>query len=198
MNHTTINLIEEWAKQRRAQLRMAQAWTFLTVGSLLGVLIGIGFSVWQVPKAYKERALWQSRAERLQSEPVEASAPPIPTETVRHVHQRNTEFQIVLLAITRLLPRQARLNEAHIEFQNEQGLVITLRGMTQGFEPIKTFTERLRAVQIFSDITPVSVSKEQGEDEVRWSRFEMRITLPASDPAPAQTEEPTEQGGAGA
>lgn len=186
MSHTTINLIEEWAKQRRTELRMAKAWTFLTIGSLLGVLTGAGFGLWQLPSAYKERALWQSRAERHQSEPAETSAPPIPTETVRHAHQRNLEFQIVLLAVTRLLPRQARLNEAHIQFQNEQGLVITLRGMTQGFEPIKTFTERLRAVRIFSDITPVSVSKEQGEGEVRWSRFEMRITLPTSDPASPQ------------
>lgn len=186
MSHATINLIEEWAKRRHQEIRVAKLWTGLAVVSMLAVVIGAGLMVWQIPNAYRERALWNARAEKLLSEPTEFSAPPIPPETVRHARMRTVEFQIILLAVTRLLPRNARLHEMHVAFQPENGLVLTLRGTTLGFEPVKLFTERLRAVQLFSEITPVSVSRQEGEGQARWSRFEMRLTLPTSDPAPPQ------------
>ncbi|MER3402125.1 MAG: hypothetical protein C4336_08635 [Armatimonadota bacterium] len=186
MSQATINLIEEWAKRRHQEIRAAKLWTGLAVVSLLSMGIGASWMGWQIPSAYRERALWQARAERLQSEPAELSAPPIPPETVRHARMRTVEFQIILLAVTRFLPRNARLHEMHVAFQPEKGLVLTLRGTTLGFEPVKLFTERLRAVQLFSEITPISVSRQEGEGQARWSRFEMRLTMPTSDPAPAQ------------
>lgn len=188
MSQAIINLIDEWAKRRRGELRQVKLWTAVLVLGTLALATGAGFMAWQVPRALKERSLWGARAERMQAPSEEASTPPIPPEAVKHARTRTVEFQVMLLAITRLLPRDARLHEAHLSFQPESGLVLTLRGMTLGFEPIKAFTERLRAVKLFSEITPVSVSRQESEGEARWSRFEMRLVLPTTDPATQQSE----------
>jgi Tfp pilus assembly protein PilN len=103
---------------------------------------------------------------------------------------RTQEFNLILLAITRLLPRAATLHEATIAHQPDTGLTITLRGSTQGFEPVRIYTERLRGVGLFADVTPLSVTRNQaGEASAQaYSQFEIRLIVPISSDS-AETPE---------
>jgi Tfp pilus assembly protein PilN len=184
------SLLSEWASRRQRDVRQAQLWSLTLLLSVIALLGGAAYLVYRYPQLSRERALWHERLERMEREHQEPPAPPFPTEQLRNARLRTQEFNLILLAITRLLPRAATLHEATIAHQPDTGLTITLRGSTQGFEPVRIYTERLRGVGLFADVTPLSVTRNQaGEASAQaYSQFEIRLIVPTSSDS-AETPE---------
>lgn len=180
---SVINLYEEWAKRRYREVRLAKLWFTVLA---LSLLVGVGTLVllaWELPRALRLQALWQARAEKAQNQPEPIQEPPLPKELFTHARLRTLEFNLVVLALTRLAPRHLYLNEVRLTHEQEQGLVIAVRGYTLGFQPIQDYTERLKATQLFSEITPLSLNRQEAEQNNQWSYFEMRLILPSQDSA---------------
>ncbi len=189
----TLNLLSEWSSRRRRAIRQAQLWTLTLCASLLTLALSMLYLIYQFPQAVRQRAFWQNRLERMEQTQTTPPAPPFPKEHLQNARLRTLEFNLILMAITRLLPRAAVLHEATMTHQPDTGLTITLRGSTQGFEPVRLYTERLRNTGLFSDITPLSVTRNQGEVAQR-SQFEIRLTVPTPSEPSASTP-PAEGGG---
>lgn len=183
---TVINLYDEWAKRRYREVRSAKLWfSVLTVSLLVGVGT-ISLLMWELPRALRLQALWQARAEKAQTQLKPIPEPPLPKQLVTQARLRTQEFNLVVLALTRLAPRNLHLNELRLTHQKEQGLVIAVRGFTLGFQPVQDYTERLKATQLFSEITPLSVNRQGSEEENLWSHFEMRLVLPSQEATPSE------------
>lgn len=186
---TIINLYDEWAKRRYREVRLTKLW-FGVLGISLLVGVGtVGLLVWELPRTLRLQALWQARAQKTQTQPEQVSEPPLPKELFTQARLRTQEFNLVVLALTRLAPRNLHLNELRLTQEKEQGLVVAVRGFTLGFQPIQEYTERLKATQLFSEITPLSVNRQETDQAEQWSHFEIRLVIPTRD-AP-----PTEEGG---
>lgn len=150
---------------------------------------------YQFPQAVRQRAFWHQRLERMEQSQKEPFPPPFPKEQLQNARLRTLEFNLILMAITRLLPRAAALHEATIAHQPDTGLSITLRGSTQGFEPVRLYTERLREIGLFADVTPLSVTRNQGTEAAvqQRSQFEIRLTVPV--PSDLSTPSSSAEGG---
>ncbi len=183
MSFHSLNLLSEWAGRRQREIRQAQLWLSVLTVSLLMAVAGALYLLHQLPEAVRQRAHWQRQRERVQSAQVAPPAPPFPEEKLTHARLRTMEFNLILLAITRLLPRAASLQEATIAHQPDMGLTITLRGSTQGFEPVRLYTERLRNTGLFSDVTPLSVTR--ATDTQKRSQFEIRLVVPVGSEQPS-------------
>ncbi len=190
MSFHSLNLLSEWAGRRRREIRQAQLWLSVLMVSLLMAVAGTLYLLHQLPEAARQRAHWQRQLERVQSAQVAPPAPPFPEEKLTHARLRTLEFNLILMAITRLLPRAASLQEATVTHQPDMGLTITLRGSTQGFEPVRLYTERLRNTGLFSDVTPLSVTR--ATDTQKRSQFEIRLVVPVASEQPSAP--PTEGG----
>ena len=191
----SLNLLAEWASRRRRETRQAQLWTLTLLVSLLALTGGTLYLAHQIPQAVRQRAFWHARLERMDKTQAEPPAPPFPKEYLQTARLRTLEFNLILMAITRLLPRAATLQEATVAHQPDRGLIITLRGSTQGFEPVRLYTERLRTIGLFADVTPLSITRNQGTEMVsnQRSQFEIRLTVPTPSEQPAAA--PPAEGG---
>ena len=187
----SLNLLSEWANRRQHAIRKAQLSTLGLLISLVAMGGGVLYLAYQFPQAVQQRAFWHARLERMAQGQTKPPAPPFPTEQLQHARLRTLEFNLILMAITRLLPRAATLQEATIAHQPDTGLTITLRGSTQGFEPVRLYTERLRNTGLFTDITPLSVTRTM--DTRQQSQFEIRLTVPT--PSEQPTSAPAAEGG---
>ncbi|MCS7065410.1 MAG: hypothetical protein NZL85_03935 [Fimbriimonadales bacterium] len=191
MSLRSLDLLAEWASQRRRTIRQAQLWTLVLLVSLMLMAFGTLYLLFQFPQAIQQRALWQARMQRMQKAQVEPPPLPFPKERLQEARTRTLEFNLILMAITRLLPRAATLQEATIAHQPDTGLTITLRGSTQGFEPVRLYTERLRNTGLFAEITPLSVTRNM--DIQQRSQFEIRLTVPT--PSEQAASPPSTEGG---
>lgn len=183
-----INLIEEWRQVKRRSVREAKIWSAALILGLLGTVAALGVLLLQVPNAVQERDKWAKRAERLASVNSEAAEQPvlaISPELLASTRIQCMEFSLSFAAITRLLPKGASLQEVTLSRNPETGLGISLRGVVQGFEPVRIYTDRLRRIGLFSDVTPLSVTRSEGENSDAKSHFEIRITLPSN---PSETD----------
>jgi len=187
----SLDLLSEWSNRRQRETRQAQLWTLTLLVSLLTLAGGALYLAHQIPQAVRQRAFWHASSERMNQTQVEPPAPPFPKEHLQTARLRTLEFNLILMAITRLLPRAATLQEATIAHQPDMGLTITLRGSTQGFEPVRLYTERLRNSGLFADITPLSVTRNQGAEAAskQRSQFEIRLTVPTPSEQPAPPAE---------
>lgn len=188
MSLRSLDLLAEWASQRRRTIRQAQLWTLVLLASSMLMAFGTLYLLSQFPQAIQQRALWQARMQRMQKAQVEPPPLPFPKERLQEARTRTLEFNLILMAITRLLPRAATLQEATIAHQPDTGLTITLRGSTQGFEPVRLYTERLRSTGLFADVTPLSVTRTVNTQQ--QSQFEIRLTVPV----PSESLTPAEGG----
>ncbi len=198
MSLHALNLLAEWSSRRRREIRQAQLAVLTLLISLLMMVAGILYLGYQLPKAMQQRAFWQQRAEQLQQANIQPPAPPFPKEILQTARLRTMEFNLILMAITRLLPHAATLQEATIAHQPDTGLTITLRGSTQGFEPVRLYTERLRNTGLFADVTPLSITRHQGAEPAsptQRSQFEIRLTLPVLSDSGQTPPEPPPEGG---
>ncbi|MEN3000323.1 MAG: PilN domain-containing protein [Armatimonadota bacterium] len=186
MSLRSLDLLAEWASQRRRAIRQAQLWTLVLLASSMLMAFGTLYFLFHFPQAIQQRALWQARMKRMEKARVEPPPLPFPKERLQEARTRTLEFNLILMAITRLLPRAATLQEATIAHQPDTGLTITLRGSTQGFEPVRLYTERLRNTGLFADVTPLSVTRTVNTQQ--QSQFEIRLTVPvpAESPTPAE------------
>jgi len=178
-----VNLIEEWRQVKRRSVREAKIWSAALVLGVLGALAALGVLLLQIPKAAQERDKWAKRAERLESVNSEAAEQPvlaISPEMLASTRMQCMELSLSFAAVTRLLPKGASLQEVTFSRNPETGLEINLRGAVQGFEPVRIYTERLRRIGLFSDVTPLSVTRSEGENSGAKSHFEIRITLPSN------------------
>jgi hypothetical protein len=194
MSYHALNLLAEWSSRRRREIRQAQLSALILLISLVVMGGGTLYLAYQLPKAMQQRAFWQRRAEQLEQSSAPPPAPPFPKEMLQTARLRTMEFNLILMAITRLLPRAATLQEATIAHQPDTGLTITLRGSTQGFEPVRLYTERLRNTGLFADVTPLSISRHEGaaasQLPTQRSQFEIRLTLPVPSESGQGTSEP--------
>ncbi len=189
-----INLYEEWVLRRYREVRLVKLWF-----GIIGVsgLVMTGSLVWlafALPTALKQQALWKARAEKAQAITETPPEPPLPPERFTTARVSTQEVNLVLLALTRLAPRNLYLNEIRLSYEQEQGWVGTVRGGTLGFQPIQDYTERLRATQLFSDIAPLSVNRQETEQDAQWSQFEIRLVLPSASQKPSSEQEGGETG----
>ncbi len=189
---TVINLYDEWAKRRYREVRSAKLWFSVLMVSLLVGLGTVALLVWELPRALRLQALWRARAEKAQTQPEPIQEPPLPKQLFTQARLRTQEFNLVALALTRLAPRNLYLNELRLTHEQEQGLVVAVRGYTLGFQPVQDYTERLKATQLFSEITPLSVNRQGAEEENLWSHFEMRLVLPSQEAPPSEEGGTTE------
>ncbi len=198
MSLHTLNLLAEWSSRRRREIRQAQLAVLTLLVSLLVTGGGTFYLGYQLPRVIQQRAFWQRRAEQLQQANIQPPAPPFPKEVLQTARLRTMEFNLILMAITRLLPRAATLQEATIAHQPDTGITITLRGSTQGFEPVRLYTERLRNTGLFADVTPLSITRHQGAEPAsptQRSQFEIRLTLPVLSDSGQTPPEPPPEGG---
>jgi len=198
MSLHTLNLLAEWSSRRRREIRQAQLAVLTLLISLLGMGAGTLYLGYQLPRAMQQRAFWQRRAEQLPQANIQPPTPPFPKEMLQTARLRTMEFNLILMAITRLLPRAATLQEATIAHQPDTGITITLRGSTQGFEPVRLYTERLRNTGLFADVTPLSITRHQGAEPAsptQRSQFEIRLTLPVPSDSGQTPPESSPEGG---
>jgi len=198
MSLHTLNLLAEWSSRRRREIRQAQLAVLTLLISLLGMGAGTLYLGYQLPRAMQQRAFWQRRAEQLPQANIQPPTPPFPKEMLQTARLRTIEFNLILMAITRLLPRAATLQEATIAHQPDTGITITLRGSTQGFEPVRLYTERLRNTGLFADVTPLSITRHQGAEPAsptQRSQFEIRLTLPVPSDSGQTPPESSPEGG---
>ncbi len=184
-----INLYEEWASRRYREVRLVKIW-FGIIGVSALVMVGTtAWLVWALPTALKQQALWKARAEKAQATTETLPEPPLPPERLTTARVSTQEVNLVILALTRLAPRNLYLNEIRLSYEQEQGWVGTVRGGTLGFQPIQDYTERLRATQLFSDIAPLSVNRQETDQDAQWSQFEIRLVLPSALRKPDSEQE---------
>jgi hypothetical protein len=198
MSLHTLNLLAEWSSRRRREIRQAQLAVLTLLVSLLGMGGGTFYLGYQLPRAMQQRAFWQQRAEQQEQANTPPPAPPFPKEVLQTARLRTMEFNLILMAITRLLPRAATLQEATIAHQPDTGITITLRGSTQGIEPVRLYTERLRNAGLFADVTPLSITRHQGAEPAsptQRSQFEIRLTLPVPSDSGQTPPESSPEGG---
>lgn len=179
MSLQRIDLAEEWWQRRRRQLWEARIWVGLLCTGLLTMIGSGGFLAWQLPQALQERQLWARRAIKARQLRQEAPTLPFPPTYLVFARLRCTEATLILEAVTRLLPREVWLEELQLATNEESGTTINLRGGAIGFEPIRLYADRLRRVGLFTDVIPLSVSRD--ETNPSQTRFEIRLSLPTGE-----------------
>jgi hypothetical protein len=179
----TVNLVEEWRLSKRRAVRETKLWAIGLIAGLISIALALGLLFLQIPGAAQERDKWALRAEQLitaSAQTKKQTEMPLSTEVLESARTRCAEFSLSFTAVVRLLPKGAVLHEVTLSHSQEIGLGISLRGSVQGFEPIRIYTDRLRQIGLFSDVTPLSVNRNDGENAGAQGQFEIRITLPAN------------------
>lgn len=180
----TVNLIEEWRQAKRRSVRETKLWSASLILGLAGLMMAFGLLALKIPHAAQERDKWMKRAERIVAASEETNTQqvlPVTLAMLESTRTQCTEFSLSFSAVTRLLPKSVSLQEVSLSRNPEMGLGVNLRGIVQGFEPIRVYADRLRQIGLFSDVTPLSVTRSEGEASGERSRFEIRITLPSSN-----------------
>lgn len=178
----TVNLVEEWRLSKRRAVRETKLWTVSLIIGLTSLTLALWLLFLQIPAAVQERDKWAKRAERLSAASAETNQQtemPLSPQTLESARTQCAEFCLSFTAVARLLPKGASLYEVMLSRSPETGLGISLRGSAQGFEAVRIYTDRLRQIGLFSDVTPLSVNRSDEENAGAQSQFEIRITLPA-------------------
>lgn len=181
----TVNLIEEWRQAKRRAVRETKLWSASLILGLASLMTTLGLLALLIPHAAQERDQWLKRAKQAAAASEKTNIQqelPVTPARLESTRTQCVEFSLSFSAVTRLLPKGASLQEVSLSRNPEMGLGMNLRGIVQGFEPIRAYTDRLRQIGLFSDVTPLSVTRNEGEAASALSRFEIRTTLPPSHP----------------
>ncbi|NUL81983.1 MAG: hypothetical protein HUU60_04555 [Armatimonadetes bacterium] len=170
-----VNLAMEWrARRQRELLKIKGLFVAFVSGSALSILSLAAFAL-LIPDLRVEKARQETILKALIDAP-EESMPPFEAADLENARARCQEFSLAVMATGKTVPLQAWLEEMQAQFEHESGWSVNLRGGAQDFEAIKAYSERLRTVGLFTEVTPSSVNRGETDGA---SRFEIRLIAPS-------------------
>lgn len=177
MSYTILDLTQEWQSRQKRESRATLLWMYGLVGAWFCLGLMVLWAIRAMPQAQQAKDHWKQKAERALAAPADETegSSALSYELLMRTRARNLEFDLSIQAFTRLLPRDVWLEETNLAQSEEEGLAITLRGSAQQLESLKTYTDRLRKIGLFSEVTPLSVNRESDDAPCQ---FDLRLTLP--------------------